>query len=323
LNIFGFPGLPGVTDVPQNAGLLDQRLALQWVRDNIAAFGGDPARITMFGASAGGASVDFHAYAWPNDPIAAGMIAESGTVTSFADPPATDNLRYFNDTSVKLGCGPTSGDRAKIIQCLRNVPFEKIVSATSISNPLEAVLGHFAPTVDNQVIFGDYAKRAAAGRFAKVPYVTGNNDYEGGLFYVLAAASKSSIPSILWNVFNLAVFTCPAADAASYRVAAGVPTWRYRYYGTFANLKLTDNPDSGAYHYSEVPILFNTTQDVTGVANSQFEDDVGKYMRGAWAAFAKDPKTAWTKAPYSLPKYSSSCKLVFTLRFIILFLTAA
>jgi cholinesterase len=307
LNIFGFPGLPGVTDVPQNSGLLDQRLALQWVRDNIAAFGGDPARITIFGASAGGASVDFHAYAWADDPIAAGMIAESGTVTSFADPPATDNLVYFNDTSVKLGCGPTTGDRTKIIQCLRNVPFEKIVSATSITNPLEAVLGHFAPTVDGQVIFGDYAKRAAAGRFAKVPYITGNNDYEGGLFNVLAAASKSSIPTILWSVFNLAVFTCPSADAATYRAAAGVPTWRYRYYGNFANLKLTASPDSGAYHYSEVPILFNTTYDVTGVSNSQFESNLGVYMQGAWAAFAKNPASAWSKAPYSLPKFTS-CK---------------
>jgi cholinesterase len=235
------------------------------------------------------------------------MIAESGTVTSFANPPPTDNLVYFNATSVQLGCGPTSGDRTKIIQCLRNVPFEKILNATAITNPLEAVLGHFAPTVDNQVIFGDYVKRAAAGQFAKVPFVTGNNDYEGGLFYVMAAASKSSIPSILWNVFNLAVFTCPSADAASYRVAAGVPTWRYRYYGTFANLKLTSSPDSGAYHYSEVPILFNTTNDVTGVSNSQFENDLGTYMMGAWAAFAKNPSSAWSSAPYSLPKYSSSC----------------
>jgi hypothetical protein len=49
LNIFGFPGVPGDISVAQNAGLLDQRMALEWVRDNIAAFGGDPKRIVMFG----------------------------------------------------------------------------------------------------------------------------------------------------------------------------------------------------------------------------------------------------------------------------------
>jgi cholinesterase len=49
VNIFGFPGIPGDDSVAQNAGLLDQRMALEWVRDNIEKFGGDPKKITIFG----------------------------------------------------------------------------------------------------------------------------------------------------------------------------------------------------------------------------------------------------------------------------------
>jgi cholinesterase len=49
VNVFGFPGLPGDKSLPQNAGLLDQRLALEWVAKNIEKFGGDKKRITIFG----------------------------------------------------------------------------------------------------------------------------------------------------------------------------------------------------------------------------------------------------------------------------------
>lgn len=49
LGVFGFPGVPGVDGIEQNPGLLDQRAAIEWVRDNIAAFGGDSKRITIFG----------------------------------------------------------------------------------------------------------------------------------------------------------------------------------------------------------------------------------------------------------------------------------
>ncbi|TGO54622.1 hypothetical protein BCON_0104g00190 [Botryotinia convoluta] len=76
LNIFGFPGNPMGDN---NLGLLDQRAAVQWVHDNIKYFGGDPARITIFGESAGGASVDLYSYAFVSNPLVAGFIAQSGT----------------------------------------------------------------------------------------------------------------------------------------------------------------------------------------------------------------------------------------------------
>lgn len=76
VDLFGFPGAPGLEQ--QDPGFLDQRMAVEWVRDNIAGFGGDPARTTLFGESAGGCSVDIYTFAWANDPIVNGLISESG-----------------------------------------------------------------------------------------------------------------------------------------------------------------------------------------------------------------------------------------------------
>ena len=78
MNIMGFPNAAGTRE--QNLGLLDQRVALEWVRDNIRYFGGDPSKIMIWGQSAGAAAVDYHNYAYWDDPIAHAMFAQSGSV---------------------------------------------------------------------------------------------------------------------------------------------------------------------------------------------------------------------------------------------------
>lgn len=165
MNVFGFPGIPGQ---PPNPGLLDQRLAVEWVRDNIHAFGGDPSRITISGQSSGSASVDYWAYAYASDPIVAGLISHSGTAGSFPVNTPDLSAQYWYEISTLLGCG-SSGD---VLPCMRNQSAGSIKAAAAkikvrSTNPARRAPA-FQPTIDGVTIFSNYSSLSAEGRFARV-----------------------------------------------------------------------------------------------------------------------------------------------------------
>lgn len=95
LNIFGFPNSAGLGQ--QNLSLLDQRLAIEWLRANVAAFGGDPERMVIWGQNAGGMSVDDYNFTYPDDPIVSGLIMDSGTAQM---PFAVTNIEHTNFTFI-------------------------------------------------------------------------------------------------------------------------------------------------------------------------------------------------------------------------------
>ncbi|KAL2069387.1 hypothetical protein VTL71DRAFT_14066 [Oculimacula yallundae] len=309
LNIFGFPGAPG-KDQTQNLGLLDQRLAVEWVRDNIEKFGGDSERITLFGQSAGSASVDYFTFAWKDDPIAHGFIEESGSALGPAGGlgaiSASTAAGYWNAVAAKLGCGNgSSSEEDAVLTCMKGKSYPDILKAVAAGSSGTGIGTTFSPTVDEVVVFSNYTSLAMSGQFAKLPLLLGNTDNEAGLFRVLDSFGNKTQSDVYYEAFNNLGFVCPCAQRAAYSIANDVPTWRYRWFGAFPNTQLTTVPYSGAWHASELPVLFNNTPSGGGIpASTEEEIKIGAFFRGAWAAFAKDPKQGLSTYEGGWPMYN-------------------
>ena len=165
VNIFGFPAAAALDGRHHNVGLLDQRLAVEWVYNNVANFGGDPTLITLFGQSAGGSSTDFFAYAWYNDPLVAGFIVQSGAVGN-RQVTYSDGTSNFSYVAEQVGCG--NHDKDKELACMQNADAKTILEVYERYNATTnggKSLG-FGASVDEETIFSNWTERRERGLVA-------------------------------------------------------------------------------------------------------------------------------------------------------------
>ena len=177
LTAFGFSNAPNLPLEARNVGFWDQRMALTWVQENIAAFGGDPRKVTVFGESSGASSVDRLLTTMLDDPPFRAAIVESGqaTVSPF---PFGNGTAAWSDLVAALNCTSSSS-------CSAAREFEEFLcvqkaDALTIRTIISASPFFFSPVNDNVTqLATPFLEARQAGRVAKVPMLAGSNGQEG------------------------------------------------------------------------------------------------------------------------------------------------
>ena len=202
-----------------NVGLYDQLLALDWIRRNVAGFGGDPDRVTLFGESAGAASVGLHLVSPLSGDKFQRAVLQSGSSTApWALTTVAEARRRAVELAVNyLDCPPVAGDD-ELVDCLRRVDARRLVDAQWVARGI--LQFPFLPVVDGRFLVETPAASVAGGRFKRCPLVVGSNLNEASWFLVYDLPERLTIqradrPREAADFSSASVVATAAAAAAS------------------------------------------------------------------------------------------------------------
>ena len=340
LGAFGFLAHPALraeeaSQTTGNYGSLDQIAALKWVQTNIAAFGGDPAQVTLFGESAGGWTV----CTLMASPLANGLfqraILESGACDM--SEPLADGYAQTDAFAQSLGCADS--DAASELACLRKVPAKTLLTYTAgVLRSLDYRNHH-----DGHVLTDVPLKVIRSGSFNKVPLIAGHNKGEFRFVSNVIPANVATLPAIynlylkmfigdplgldaqaltdLYALYPAASYGYKPIDAISAIIsetALSCPTylgamsvakqtgqvWFYRFDFEQAKVNLLFNwyLPMGAAHGMEIAFAFgNTDRKPASLALEKLDASelakLSRTMMGYWTAFAAGAAPAGASLP--------------------------
>ncbi|MDP3369559.1 MAG: carboxylesterase family protein [Brevundimonas sp.] len=303
LGFFGHPALTaeaGGGDLVGNYGLADVIASLEWVRDNIAAFGGDAGNVTVFGESAGGVMVTRLMISEPARGLFHRAVVQSGLGRDQSTPTyrTADGSPTLEERGVAFAVAAGLPTDASVEQ-LRALPAERLLT------PAPSFYGGDLMVLDGSdgggLIGEDVAPAFAAGLEAPVPFIIGANSAEfwwmkpsdlspyGAIDDAMTADERTAFLDAYGgadgydaHVLSDLVFNEPARHLARLHAANGHPTYLYRF---DVVPESNSEPSGGATHASERPYVFDTLHTV-GRPMGERDHRAATAMADYWTTFA-------------------------------------